>query len=441
MSAAPATDHLPEVRAQYEALPYPARDAKDDAHRLLRTWLEDLPMLNHYCFAGRQTFRSGFRVLVAGGGTGDATIFLAEQLRGTDARIVHLDLSEASIAIAQARAQARGLGNIEWVRDSLLNLPSRGLEPFDYINCVGVLHHLADPDAGLRALLALRKPEGALGLMVYGAIGRTGVYQMQSLLRMVQDGDAADVPSRIAQARDLLDALPARNWFRRGEADIYIDHKSGDAGLYDLLLHSQDRAYTVDALYDWLETGHGMHIAFTEVQRGRAAYLPHMVLGRKPPAQLQQWRQWPLRRQQACAELLAGDITMHSFYLTREAGRAATYGDVEMVPFFFHEPITGEVMSRVFNTNRGKPFLLQHQHSGITLTVDPGKHSVEILRLIDGRRSFGEIFETVRSGWNRSGPAPSNEVLFQGFAESYDTLNALDRLLLRYPMAGDLPSA
>ncbi len=441
MSTASPADHLPDVRAQYEALPYPARDPKDDRHRLLRTWLEDLPMLNHYCFGGRQSFRQGFRALVAGGGTGDATIFLAEQLRGTDARVVHLDLSETSTRIAQERAKARGLDNIDWVRDSLLNLPQLDLAPFDYINCSGVLHHLADPDAGLRALLALRKPDGALGVMVYGSIGRTGVYQMQSLLRRVQADGPTDGPARIAQARALLEALPARNWFRRGEQDIYIDHKTGDAGLYDLLLHSQDRAYTVDELHEWLVQGHGLHLNFTEVQRGRAAYLPHMLLGHNPPAMVAAWRQWPLQRQQACAELLAGDITMHCFYLTQHAACTAAYGDVEMVPFFFHEPINGDIMSRVFNANRGKPFLLQHQHSGISMTVDPGRHSVDILRLIDGRRSFGEIFETIRRGWNRSGAAPSDAALFESFAASYEALNALERLLLRHPQAGDVPAA
>lgn len=64
-------------------------------------------MINHYCFAGQQDFRNGWRVLVAGGGT--ATIYLAEQLRATDAEIVHLDLSAASIAIARRRAEIRRL--------------------------------------------------------------------------------------------------------------------------------------------------------------------------------------------------------------------------------------------------------------------------------------------------------------------------------------------
>ncbi len=164
------SDHLPEVREQYERLPYPPCDPEDDNRRLVTTWLDDLPMVNHYCFGGAQSFARGFRVLVAGGGTGDGTIYLAEQLRATDAEIVHLDLSEASINIARRRAEIRKLENIRWVHDSLLSLPRLGLGEFDYINCVGVLHHLADPDAGLEALLSVKKPSGALGVMVYGTL-------------------------------------------------------------------------------------------------------------------------------------------------------------------------------------------------------------------------------------------------------------------------------
>ena len=151
----------------------------------MQTWLEDLPMINHYCFAGKQSFKNGFRALVAGGGTGDATIFLAEQLRHSNAQIVHLDLSQASIAIAQERARIRGLTNITWVHDSLLSLPALGLGKFDYINCSGVLHHLADPDQGFNALRSVLKPDGAVGLMVYATTGRTAVYQTQAMLRQI----------------------------------------------------------------------------------------------------------------------------------------------------------------------------------------------------------------------------------------------------------------
>jgi SAM-dependent methyltransferase len=440
-------NYLPEVRNQYEALPYPPCDPQDEHKRLVLTWLEDLPMINHYCFAGKQSFRNGFRALVAGGGTGDATIFLAEQLRHTDAQVVHLDMSEASIALARERAQIRGLVNITWVHDSLLNLPALAaqLGTFDYINCSGVLHHLADPDLGFKALQSVLKEDGAIGLMVYATTGRIGVYQMQALMRMVNGGEA-DAQRKIANTRDILASLPPGNWFKRSE-ELHHDHKAGDAGIYDLLLHSQDRSYSVGELFDWLgdgtadgKKGHGLHLAFSDVQRGRSPYLPHMVLGSKPPAMAAALRKLPLRQQYEMAELMGGNIITHSLYLTRNAACTAPYGDPDYVPFFYHEPLTGEVASQVFGNSRGQPFMLRHQHSGVSVTVNPGKYGAKILALIDGRRSFGEIFEQFRAAWQGKAAAPDNATLFADFAESYETLNALERLLLRH-VSLDVPAA
>jgi len=261
--------YIPQVRDQYEALPYPPREPAEEKSRLVRTWLDELAMINHYCFAGKQSFRNGFRVLVAGGGTGDSTIFLAEQLRRTDAEVVHLDISRAAIEVAQRRAEVRGLRNISWINDSLLALPELGLGKFDYINCLGVLHHLEDPDAGLRALRAACADSGALGIMVYAQHGRTGVYQMQEALRKINEG-TSDHQTRLANAKEVLASAPPTNWFLRGD-DLFIDHKVwGDAGIYDLLLHSQDRAYTVGELYDWITDRHGMHVELTYPGRGRS---------------------------------------------------------------------------------------------------------------------------------------------------------------------------
>ena len=444
-------NYLPNVRSQYEALPYPPCNPEDDRTRLVQTWLEDLPMINHYCFAGKQSFKNSFRALVAGGGTGDASIFLAEQLRDTNAQIVHLDMSAASMAIAQSRANIRGLSNITWVHDSLLNLPALGLGEFDYINCSGVLHHLADPDAGFNALRSVLKPNGkgncsnagagAIGLMVYATAGRTAVYQTQALMRLVNQASlqGRDAQRDIARTKDILASLPASNWFVRSQ-ELHHDQHMGDAGIYDLLLHSQDRSYSVGELFDWLEhntgsgplAGHCMHLTFSDVQRGRSPYLPHMVLGSKPPAMAAQLRALPVRQQYEMAELMIGNIITHSLYATQSADCTAPYGDAGYIPFFYHEPLTGAAAAQVFDTNRGKPFRLHHQHSGVSVMVDPGRYGAKILALIDGEKTFAEIFNHFRADWTGQAAAPDDAALFADFADTYNTLNALERLLLRH---------
>lgn len=146
-------------------------------------------------------------------------------------------------------------------------------------------------------------------------------------------------------------------------------------------------------------------------------------------------RKLPRRQQYEMAELMMGSIITHSLYVTRDTSCTAPYGNAEYVPFFFHEPLMGEVAAQVFGSNRGQPFMLRHQHSGVSVMVNPGKYGPQILRLIDGRRSFGEIFDQFRADWQGKAAAPDNAVLFADFAESFDTLNALDRLLLKHPEA------
>lgn len=421
---------LSAVREQYENLPYPPRQPEDEAKRLITTWLDDLPMINHYCFGGSQSFDGGFRVLVAGGGTGDGTIYLAEQLRNSDAEIVHLDLSEASIDVARQRAELRKLTNIRWVHGSLLGLPRLDLGEFDYINCSGVLHHLADPNAGLEALLAARKPSGALGIMVYGTYGRTGVYQMQSLLRLVSS-DSTTIAARLEVAKQVLNTLPPSNWFHRGR-ELYSDHVVfGDAGIYDLLLHSQDRSYTVPELFAWFEDQHHLHLEFTDVGRGRSSYLPQMLVGPHKPGFLSALSAKPRREQYAVAELLSGKLDMHSFYATANPTPVAPYGDVAMVPFFFHEPVTGPEVSAMIHRNKVDPLVINHAHTGVSAAIDPGKYGKFIMKYVDGKRTFGEIFALVRAEEKFRKSPPGDEALFEDFRCLYEFFNAIDRLLLK----------
>src|SRR5262249_51190335 len=134
-------------------------------------------------------FSRGFRALVAGGGTGDSTIMLAEQFRDFPAEIVHLDISRQSMQIAKERAAMRGLSNITWIHSSLLDAPKLFSEPFDFIESVGVLHHLESPEAGLAALVSVLKEDGVMGLMLYALYGRKTIYQIQRLMRILNKNE------------------------------------------------------------------------------------------------------------------------------------------------------------------------------------------------------------------------------------------------------------
>jgi hypothetical protein len=79
--------------------------------------------------------------------------------------------------------------------------------------------------------------------------------------------------------------------------------------------------------------------------------------------------------------------------------------------------------------------MLNHAHSGMAFKVNPGRYGPQILRRIDGEKSFAEIFDAFRAAWKGQAAAPDNAALFADFADCYEALNALDRLLLRHPVA------
>jgi SAM-dependent methyltransferase len=115
--------YLKQVRNQYENYPYPPRDPEHDKVEFNYPFTCGLDALNYYHYQGKRDFTKGFRALIAGGGTGDSAIALAEQCRDFDADIIHLDISETSINLAKERAKVRGLTNISWVHGSLLDAP------------------------------------------------------------------------------------------------------------------------------------------------------------------------------------------------------------------------------------------------------------------------------------------------------------------------------
>ncbi len=402
------------VQDQYEAYPYPARDPKDEARRLIAGSPSHLDEVNHYLFAGRRDFAAPFRALVAGGGTGDATIMLAQQLAdaGSAGEVVYLDLSTASRGIAEARAAARGLTNITFLKGSLLDLPAMDLAPFDYIDCCGVLHHLADPDAGLAALSAVLTPEGGLGLMLYGRYGRRGVYETQALLRDL--GGELPLADQVALTRRLLTALPPSNWLRRNP--FLGDHKRSDAELVDLLLHPRDRAYAVEEIAA-LVAGAGLKlVSFLPAARyDPATYLkdPHIL---KPLAAAP-----PLARA-AAAEKLAGNLKTHVFYVTKsQADTLARPEGPDAIPVL--RDLEGPLLAKALQ----RDLTLKVDLESLPLRFALPRLAPVILQRIDGATDLGAIHRALQ--------ALDSTLDWTAFKKQFDALyailNSVNHLVIR----------
>ncbi len=75
------------------------------------------------------------------------------------------DVSKATVAIARDLARKQGLTNVRFEVADLRNAGHN--KRFDLVVCTGVVHHLADPKVGLRAVARALKPGGEALLMVY----------------------------------------------------------------------------------------------------------------------------------------------------------------------------------------------------------------------------------------------------------------------------------
>eukprot|EP01046_Picozoa_sp_COSAG06_P030072 COSAG06_NODE_2835_length_6201_cov_127.447722_9_plen_248_part_00 len=111
---------MEQTREMYTEAPYPPRDPASEV-RTDEVAVDSKitpAAIAHHIHGGRFPTAAGsagqqqpYRVLVAGGGTGDATVKYATYLAniGINAELVHMDLSSSSIATAEARLQAHKL--------------------------------------------------------------------------------------------------------------------------------------------------------------------------------------------------------------------------------------------------------------------------------------------------------------------------------------------
>jgi hypothetical protein len=263
---------------------------------------------------------------------------------------------------------------------------------FDQIVCTGVLHHLPDPDTGLRSLRNVLSPDGALHLMVYATYGRAGIYMMQEYCRLLGVGASE------AELRDLraaIGALPADHPIA-GVLRLAKDFSQPDA-LADALLHPQDRAYSVPQLYAWLERcglkfGRWFEQAPYLPQCGAIARMPHAacLVALAPPMQ------------HAAVELLRGTMTKHNLIAYRD-DRAGESPPIK----FDGEAWQGYVPLRLPWTlcirDRVPPgsvaVLINRAHTYPDLALPIDRAQARLFDAIDGNRSVVEILRhTVVAG-------------------------------------------
>jgi SAM-dependent methyltransferase len=368
-----------KLRDFYEKMPYPAPLTSLDEHRELYRDPERRRALFHLIWPTERP-RAGQEILIAGCGTSQAARYA---LREPDARITAIDISKTSLTHTLQLQEKYKLDNLILRQLSIFDVQQLE-QQFDHIVCTGVLHHLADPDAGLQALRSVLNRDGAMQIMVYASYGRAGIYMMREYCRLLGMTPSKEQLQALAAT---LVCLPQEHPLSHLIGKIK-DFQNPDA-LADAFLHPQDRAYTVPQIYEWLDRcgmsfGRWMEQAPYLPQCGALARTPHAV----------QLSELPERSQYAAAELFRGTITQHSFV----AHRDDRPGERQPIHFTGQQwrnyipirlPWTLCVRDRVPPGSVELLLNRAHHHPDLVLAINAAQH--RLFNEIDNKRTLGEI--------------------------------------------------
>jgi SAM-dependent methyltransferase len=367
-----------QVSAFYEAHPYPP--PADDLQAYRKLWDDKRRRADAHLFWPDEPYRDDRSILVAGCGTNQAAHYA---VRWPRAQVVGIDLSAKSIAFTQGLKRRYALANLE-VRQLAVERAAELGQRFEHVVCTGVLHHLPDPDAGLRALHDVLEPNGALNVMVYAPYGRAGVYMLQDYCRRLGLGDTA------AEIRDLaasLKALPPDHPLApllRNSPDF-----ADKAGLADALLHPQDRSYSVPQLMDFLSRA---GLAFRRWVR-QAPYLPWCGALASSPHQ-SRLLGLTAEAQYAAIELFRGTMVRHGVVAYRndrpaQGARVAFDGESWLGYVPIRLPDTLAVRDRL--PKGAAAVLINRNHTFTDLYLPIDARQERLLAAADGERTIEEI--------------------------------------------------
>lgn len=295
------------VASLYNAYPFPPDPILDEPPPGYN-WRWNWVMAYSFC-SGHKPHRRHIDILDAGCGTGVSTEYLVHL--NSEAQVLGLDLSRESLGIAKERCRRSGAERASFQQLSLYDVGQLG-RSFDWINCVGVLHHLPDPKRGIQALAEALAPGGIMHVFVYAALGRWEIQLTQEAIALLQGDRRGDYQDGVAVGRDLFAALPEENRLRRREQERWSLENHRDECFADMYVHPQEVDYTVDTLFDLIDASGLAFMGFSNPEYWDLSRLLH-----KAPDLLARGNTLSDRQRYRLIEVLDPEITHYEFFLAR----------------------------------------------------------------------------------------------------------------------------
>jgi SAM-dependent methyltransferase len=363
-----------EIADFYEAHPYPP--PVESVEGSLTGWDDNSRRVEHFLHWPARPYREERIILLAGCGTSQAARWAG---RHPKAKVVGIDVSSSSLEATKRLAERHGLVNLELRELPIEEAGTLGTE-FDQIVCTGVLHHLVDPEAGLRALRDVLAPEGALQLMVYGRYGRFGIDLMREYSQRL---GLETTTEDIDDLRRVLGEVPS------GHPISHLLRETPDfrdpGAVADALLNPRERSYSVPDLYNLLGSG---RMRFARWVR-QAPYRPECgIMARLPHGE--RIATMGEVDQYTVMEMFRGTMSRHSLIAYRDdsplpaLGREAWRTYVPMIPptvVVIEERLPPGLAAAVIN----------RAHVDTDLVCFLSSDELAVFSAIDGRAPLGEI--------------------------------------------------
>ena len=272
-----------EVAQQYETNPYPRWTSVG----LLTPSALRRGLGRHFTADELAFLDRSFDVLIAGCGTGQQAVQAALAF-GPHARLLAIDLSAASLAYAARMAERFRARNIELAQADLQTLHEAGPHfagRFQIIECTGVLHHLAEPLQGWRALLRCLAKDGLMFVGLYSAIARGNLRALRSDPAYPGPGCSDDA---LRGFRHVLLDWPTGppDTDLRLSRDFYTT-----SNFRDLALHVSEHHLTLAEIAQFLGDN-GLSFRGFQLEAGVLAHFRETFPGELWPGSLDRWAQF-----------------------------------------------------------------------------------------------------------------------------------------------------
>ena len=238
------------VRNQYEENPYPRwryANINPKANFLFE--------LNSDISPNKIFIKNDFintKTLIAGCGTGQQ---LARRIDYKGSSVLAVDLSISSLAFAKRKMQELNINNIEFLHLDLLKLENLK-QKFDIIECVGVLHHLEDPELGLKVLLNILKPNGFLKLGLYSELARKHIIEARKIIKN------NNFSNNIDEIRNFREMIKNNNNNSFQKLNLNFDFHT-TSSVRDLIFHAQEHQFTIPKISKLIQKYNLEFLGFT----------------------------------------------------------------------------------------------------------------------------------------------------------------------------------